>query len=209
MLKPTLVIACGALAREIHYLKKTNGWEHLHLTCIDAALHFRPDLIGDQLRKRIAKYREEYESIYVAYAECGTRGEIDRIIEEEGLERLPGAHCYQFFAGHQAFEKMSEEEPGTFYLTDFLVRHFQRLVVTSLGLDKHPELRDAYFGNYRRVIYLAQENSDKLLQEAKEAAEYLQLEFEYVPTGYGELETSLNARFAETSTDEKNSHSLA
>ena len=195
MVKPTLVIACGALAREIHHLKKINGWDHLHLTCIDAALHFRPELIGEQLRKRIADKRDDYDQIYVAYAECGTRGEIDRIIEEEGLERLPGAHCYQFFAGGQAFAEMSEEEPGTFYLTDFLVRHFERLVVTSLGLDKHPELRDAYFGNYTRVIYLAQESSDKLLQAAKEAAEFLHLEFVHVPTGYGELETSLNVRF--------------
>lgn len=209
MVKPTLVIACGALAREIHHLKKTNGWEHLHLTCIDAALHFRPELIGEQLRRRIADKRADYDQIYVAYAECGTRGEIDQIIEEEGLERLPGAHCYQFFAGGQAFAEMSEAEPGTFYLTDFLVRHFKRLVVTSLGLDRHPELRDAYFGNYTRVIYLAQETSEKLLQAAKDAAEYLQLDFVHVPTGYGELETSLNARFNNSESDEKDTHTLA
>lgn len=205
----TLVIACGALAREINQLKKTNGWEHLELTCIDAALHFHPEKIPAALRERIRENRGQYDDIYIAYAECGTRGEIDNIIEEEGIERLPGAHCYQFFAGEKPFEKMSDEEPGTFYLTDFLVRHFDRLVMRSLGLDKHPELRDMYFGNYKRLIYLAQTKDEKLVQGAKEAAEKLGLKYEQVDTGYGDLEHSLRRKFEGLKDGQKDDHLLA
>ncbi len=205
----TLVIACGALAREINQLKKTNGWEHLALTCIDAALHFYPEKIPAQLRARIRENRDQYDDIYIAYAECGTRGEIDKIIAEEGIERLPGAHCYQFFAGEEAFAQMSDEEPGTFYLTDFLVRHFDRLVMRSLGLDKHPELRDMYFGNYKRVVYLAQTTDEKLVQAAKRAAEVLGLAFEHVHTGYGDLGQSLHRKFDGLKDGEKDNHLLA
>jgi len=205
----TLVIACGALAREINQLKKTNGWEHLELTCIDAALHFYPEKIPAQLRARIRENRDKYDDIYIAYAECGTRGEIDKIIAEEGIERLPGAHCYQFFAGEASFAQMSDDEPGTFYLTDFLVRHFDRLVVRSLGLDRHPELRDMYFGNYKRLIYLAQTTDEALVQAAKEAAKTLGLAYEHVHTGYGELESSLRRKFDGLKDGEKDSHLLA
>ena len=205
----TLVIACGALAREINQLKKINGWEHLDLTCIDAALHFHPEKIGAALRERIQANRDRYADMYIAYAECGSRGEIDKIVEEEGIERLPGAHCYQFFAGEDAFAQMSDEEPGTFYLTDFLVRHFQRLVVRSLGLDRHPELRDAYFGNYKRLIYLAQTQDDELVQGAQEAAKFLGLEYSLVNTGYGELEHSLRRKFEGRKDGEKDNYLLA
>ena len=191
MTRPTLIIACGAIAREINALKNTHGWDHLHMKCIDAKLHFRPELIGDALRERIAEYRDQYDRIYVGYAECGTMGEVDKIIEEEGLERLPGAHCYQFFAGAAEFDAMAEAEPGTFYLTDYLVRHFKSLVVTALGIDRHPELRDAYFGNYKKVVFLSQTHDENLLARAQEAADYLGLEFEHHHSGYGELESSL------------------
>ena len=191
MVKPVLVIACGALAREINELKKTHGWDHLDMKCIDAKLHFRPEKIGAALRGRINEYRDQYEKIYIGYAECGTAGEIDKIIDEEGLERLPGAHCYQFFAGAANFDALAEQEPGTFYLTDFLVRHFKALVVTALKIDKHPELMSEYFGNYKRVVYLAQTHDETLLAAARDAADYLQLDFELVHTGYGELESSL------------------
>lgn len=193
--KSTLVIACGALAREINELKKTNGWEHLELSCIDAALHNRPEKIPDQLRARIRAKRDQYKEIFIAYADCGTRGEIDRIVAEEGVERLPGAHCYQFFAGADVFEKMSADEPGTFYLTDFLSRHFDRLVVQALGLDRHPELRDDYFGNYKRLVYLTQTVDEALLQKANDAAAVLGLEFETLHTGYGDLERTLRRKF--------------
>ncbi len=205
----TLVIACGALAREINQLKKINGWEHLELTCIDAALHFHPEKIAAQLRARIHENRDRYRDIYIAYAECGTRGEIDKIIAEEGIERLPGAHCYQFFAGEESFAQMSEDEPGTFYLTDFLVRHFERLVVRSLGLDRHPELRDAYFGNYTRLIYLSQTSDEALVLAAMEAAKFLGLAFVQVHTGYGDLEHSLRRKFDGLIDGEKDNHLLA
>lgn len=170
MRKSVLVIACAALAREITVLKQTNGWGHLHLKCIDARLHNRPGLIPGRLRDMIRQFKDEYEQIFVAYADCGTGGDIDRVLEEEGLERLPGAHCYQFFAGAERFAALSEQEPGTFYLTDFLARHFERFVVRPLRLDEHPELRDAYFGNYKRVVFLSQTRDEALLHAARKAA---------------------------------------
>lgn len=188
-----LIIACGALAHEIDELKTSNGWKHLHLACLDAKLHHRPERIPDRLRSKIRRYKQEYDHIYVAYADCGTRGEIDRVIAEEGggIERLPGVHCYQFFAGTERFAKLADAEPGTFYLTDFLARHFDKFVIEPLMLDTHPELHDAYFGNYRRVVYLSQTEDESLMQAAIDAANRLGLEFEHVHCGYGELETSL------------------
>ena len=191
MRKPILVIACGALAREIDALKRSYGWEHLHMQCIDARLHLRPALIPDRLRAKIRENKDRYEQIFVAYADCGTSGGIDRVIEEEGIERLPGAHCYQFFAGADRFAALSDAEPGTFYLTDFLTQHFDRLVIRPLQLDSHPELRDAYFGNYRRLVYLSQKTDGDLLRAAQSAADRLALEFEHVHCGYGELETNI------------------
>lgn len=191
MHKPVLVIACGALAREITQLKHSHGWEHLHLQCIDARLHNRPALIPERVREQIRKHRDTYDQIFVAYADCGTGGILDRVLEEEGVERLPGAHCYQFFAGADRFAALSDAEPGTFYLTDFLARHFQRMVIQPLKLDEHPQLRDEYFGNYRRLVFLSQTIDEDLLRAARNAAEHLELEFEHVHCGYGELETSL------------------
>ena len=207
--RPTLVIACGALAREIQQLKKTNGWHHLQLTCIDATLHNRPRLIPDRLRSKIRENRDLYDDIFIAYADCGTGGEIDRIIDEEGIERLPGAHCYQFFAGEDVFDKLAEEEPGTFYLTDFLARHFHRLVVKALGLDRHPELRDSYFCNYKRLVYLSQTTDEELMRAAREAADILGLQFRHVHTAYGDLEKSLRVRFGKRKNGEENDHLLA
>lgn len=188
-----LVIACGALAREIDDLKSAHGWDHLHLACIDAKLHHRPALIPDRLREKIRRNKGKFDHIYVAYADCGTRGEIDRVIEEEGpgIERLPGVHCYQFFAGSERFARMADAEPGTFYLTDFLAEHFDRFVMEPLKINEHPELFDMFFGNYRKVIYLSQLEDERLLQRAKEAAERLELEFEHVHCGYGELEIGI------------------
>lgn len=188
-----LVIACGALAREIDDLKSAHGWDHLHLACIDAKLHHRPALIPDRLREKIRRNKGKYDHIYVAYADCGTRGEIDRVIEEEGpgIERLPGVHCYQFFAGSERFAKIAEQDPGTFYLTDFLAEHFDRFVIEPLKINEHPELFDMYFGNYNRVVFLSQLKDARLLQAAKDAADRLGLEFEHVHCGYGELETGI------------------
>ena len=195
MPEQVLVIACGALAREIDELKRSYGWEHLHLSCLDAKLHHRPGLIPARLREKIRRNKERYDKIYVGYADCGTRGEIDRVIAEEGpgIERLPGVHCYQFFAGADRFAAIADEEPGTFYLTDFLAEHFDRFVIEPLKLDQHPELFDAYFGNYRRVVYLSQTQDDALLAAAQDAAKRLGLDFEHVHCGYGELEVGLRS----------------
>lgn len=206
---PVLVIACGALAREITQLKKLHGWDHLHLQCIDARLHMRPELIPERVREQIRKYRDRYDNIYVAYAECGTKGVLDRVLDEEGVERLPGAHCYQFFAGTDRFAALSDAEPGTFYLTDFLARHFDRMVVGPLKLVEHPELLDAYFGNYRRLVFLSQTTDDGLLQKAKDAAELLTLEFEHVHCGYGDLRTSLKAKLGDEKSGQEDSDLLA
>jgi hypothetical protein len=129
--------------------------------------------------------------VFVAYADCGTGGALDAVLEAHGVERLPGAHCYGFFAGNDAFEVMHEEEPATFYLTDFLARHFDALVVRGLKLDRHPELLPLVFGNYRRLVYLAQTDDAELLERARKAADYLGLAFERRDTGYGELKPSL------------------
>ena len=193
MPEQVLVSACGALGREINDLKKSHGWDHVHLKCIDAMLHNRPALIPDALREKIRRYKDDYDKIYVAYADCGTGGAIDRVLEEEGgdIERLPGAHCYQFYAGASRFSELSDAEPGTFYLTDFLAQHFDRFVIKPLKLNEHPELRDAYFGNYRRLVYLSQTRNEQWLAAARAAAERLELDFEHVHCGYGELETGL------------------
>ena len=196
MAEPVLVIACGALGRELHALRQANGWNHLHIRCIDARLHHRPALIPGRLRQEIDRARASYRQIFVAYADCGTYGEIDRILAAQpDIERLPGLHCYEFFAGAQEFGRLSDEEPGTFYLTDFLARFFDRVVMGALMLDRHPELMESFFGNYRRVVYLAQTRDEELLAKARQAAATLNLDFHHVHCGYGALETSL-AEFA-------------
>lgn len=189
-----LIIACGALAQEIVQLQTLNGWNHLHLKCLDAELHNRPHLIAGKLREKIAQHRNEYNNIFVAYADCGSGGEIDRVLEDENIERLPGAHCYSFFAGEQRFKEISEQELGSFYLTDFLAKHFERLVIKGLKLDQHPELRDQYFGNYTRVVYLSQEDNPSVRSLAKNAALFLGLDFEHEHCGYGDLRTGLESQ---------------
>lgn len=191
MTNSVLIIACGALVREITELKEHYGWDHLHLKCIDAKLHMRPALIAPRLKDMIEKYRDNYSEIFVAYADCGSVGAIDKVLDEAGVERLPGVHCYQFFAGTERFAQMSDEEPGTFYLTDFLARHFDQFVTRPLKFEEHPELRKAYFGNYKKLTLISQKQDDDLIEQARQAAEKLELEFEHVHVGYGELETGL------------------
>lgn len=188
-----LVIACGAIARELVQLKRANHWDHLQIQCLPAELHNRPENIPDAVLSRLAQATEVYDSVFVAYADCGTGGALDRVLAPLGIERIPGAHCYEFFAGADVFRQLSDEQPGSFYLTDFLVRHFDRLVVQSLGLDRHPQLRDAYFGNYRRLVYLAQDETAGLQEQARRQAEFLQLEYEYRFTGLQGLARALPA----------------
>ena len=183
-----LVIGCGALAKELVALTRRAGMPPVDLTCLPATLHNRPERIPDAVRARIRKARDlGYTQLFVAYADCGTGGRLDRVLEEEGVARLEGAHCYEVYAGHAAFAALSEEEPGTFYLTDFLARNFDRLIVRGLGLDRHPELLSAYFGNYRRLVYLAQTDDPELTARARRGARRLGLRFERRAAGYGEL----------------------
>jgi hypothetical protein len=189
--RSTLVIACGALAHEIVALQRLNGWNHLEVTCLPAELHNRPERIPAAVREKIHQNKGRHASIFVAYADCGTGGRLDAVLQEEGVERIPGAHCYEFFAGSAAFAALADAEPGTFYLTDFLAWHFERLIMQGLGIDKHPELLPLYFGNYRRLVYLSQLESPERLADARAAAARLGLEFEHRVTGYGDLEHSL------------------
>jgi len=185
-----LVIACGALAREIVSLQR-GPLSHIDVTCLPAELHNRPQRIPGEMRRKIAENREKYDEILCLYGDCGTGGELDRVLAEEGIERIPGAHCYEFYAGSADFAALAEEEPGTFFLTDFLVRHFDRLVIEGLGLDRFPQLRDDYFGHYRRVVYLAQFDDEELTDKAKAAADRLGLAFERRFTGLGGLKQFL------------------
>ena len=187
-----LVIGCGALARELVALTRSAGLPEVDLTCLPAALHNRPERIPEAVRARIRKARAAgRDQLFVAYADCGTGGMLDRVLEEEGVARLEGAHCYEIYAGRAAFAAMSDEEPGTFYLTDFLARNFERLVIRGLGLDRHPELLPLYFGNYKRVVYLAQTDDSALTALARRGARHLGLRFERRFTGHGELRPAI------------------
>ena len=192
--RSTLLIACGALAREILALINAHGWGHMALTCLPAQYHNRPGKIPEAVRAKIRENRGRYDRILVVYGDCGTGGRLDEVLEEEGVERIPGPHCYQFYAGTADFTALAEAEPGSFFLTDYLVRHFDRLIIEGLGLDRHPELRDDYFGNYRKLVYLAQIEDPELRRRAETAAEQLGLAFEYRVTGYGELAQFLAAK---------------
>jgi hypothetical protein len=186
-----LVIACGALAREITALMRVNGWSAVDVTCLPPELHNRPERIPASVANAIRAARARYQRIFVAYADCGTGGELDRVLAAEQVERLPGAHCYEFFATSAAFASLHDAEPGTFYLTDFLVRHYERLVKVGLGLDRHPELANEYFRNYRRVVYLVQAPDEQLKRQAADIATSLGLAYEERQTGYGDLATKL------------------
>ena len=187
----TLLIACGALAREVLALIRLNGWRHMELACLPAHLHNRPQRIPAAVRAKIRAMRREYERIFVLYGDCGTGGALDRVLADEGVERIPGPHCYAFYSGVDAFLARADAEPTCFYLTDYLARHFERLVIEGLGLDRHPELLPLYFGNYEKLVYLAQLSDPQLEQQAEAAAVRLGLAYEHRPTGYGGLQDFL------------------
>jgi hypothetical protein len=188
-----LVIACGALAREILALKRLNGWEHLDLTCLPAKLHLWPDRIPAAVEAAVAEARPRYGRIFVAYADCGTGGLLQARCAALGVEMIAGPHCYSFFDGNDAFAERAEEEMTAFFLTDFLVRQFDAFVWKPMGLDRHPELRDMLFGNYEKLIYLAQTENPALDAAAQEAAGRLGLAYERRFTGYGDLAGALAA----------------
>jgi len=189
-----VVIGCGALAREL--LALTKGVPGVKVLGVDARLHMRPALIAGAVERRIAEARETYGldiGIFVAYADCGTGGTLDAVLEREGVQRIAGAHCYEFYAGAGAYAALQEEELGTFYLTDFLARQFETIVLVGLGLDRHPELLPDYFGSYRRLVYLAQTDDPDLTAKARAAADRLGLDFERRATGFGDLAPTIQA----------------
>ena len=194
-----LVIACGALAREVLALRL----EHIDVACLPAQLHNHPNRIPEAMRAKIRASRAAYDEILCLYGDCGTGGELDRVLKEEGVRRIEGAHCYAFYAGEEVFSDLADEEPGTFYLTDFLVRHFDALVIKGLGLDRFPQLRDDYFGNYRRVVHLAQFDDPGAAAKAKAAADRLGLAYERRFTGLGGIRAFLDGATAESKTREK------
>jgi hypothetical protein len=186
------VIACGAIAREVLAIKQMNGLDHLELECLPAIWHVYPEKIAPAMRQKIAEARAEgIKRIFIGYAECGTQGQLDKICEEEGVERIAGPHCYSFFSGNEKFLAECENEFTAFYLTDLITRQFEAFVIEPLKLDKHPELRDMVFGNYTKIVYLAQIEDPMLQAKAKWAADYLKLEYEYRYTGYGDLTPAL------------------
>ncbi|MEP0964255.1 MAG: DUF1638 domain-containing protein [Roseobacter sp.] len=186
-----LIIACGALAREILDLKAANNWTHLDLTCLPANYHLFPEKITNAVRDAVAKHAPQYEDIFVAYADCGTGGLLQATCADLGVEMIAGPHCYSFFEGNNRFADITEQEITTFYLTDFLVRQFEAFIIKPMGLDRHPELRDMYFAHYEKLVYQAQTDDPKLTEKANECAARLGLTFERRYTGYGDLSAAL------------------
>jgi len=187
-----LLIACGALAREILALKAANGWDHLDLTCLPANLHLWPERITAAVVEAVEKHRDAYAGIYVVYADCGTGGQLAAKCAEMGVALVPGPHCYAFFEGNDTFAAHAESEITAFYLTDFLVRQFEAFVWRPMGFDKHPSLIPMMLGNYEKLVYLAQTEDAELDAKAAAAAARLGLRYERRFTGYGDLAAELS-----------------
>ncbi len=188
-----LLIACGALAREIIQIIELNRWQHLDVACLPAKLHNEPKKIPDAVREKIRANRDKYDIIRIVYADCGTGGLLDAVCAEEGVERIEGPHCYSFFSGNAVFEARGDADMTSFFLTDYLVRHFEKLVWEGFGLDRHADMRDMLFGNYEKVVYLAQIEDAELESAAQAIAKRLSLDYEYRFTGMGDLETFMAA----------------
>lgn len=189
----TLLIACGALAREVVDVIRLNGWTHFSVTCLPAIWHNTPNKIPEGVRRKIDEARGNYDRILVLYGDCGSGGLLDRVLEEEGVERIDGPHCYAFYSGVEDFLAEADADPTCFYLTDYLARHFDRLIIEGLGIDRHPELLPTYFGNYTTLVYLAQTEDAGLEAKAAAAADRLGLTYRYHFTGYGELGSFIQA----------------
>jgi len=181
----TLLICCGAIAREVLAVIRENGWSHMEVQCLPAKLHNDPSRLPEGVRAKIREGRKTHDRVMVLYSDCGTGGKMDRVLEEEGIDSIGGSHCYEIFAGSEGFQQMMADEPGTFFVTDFLARSFEKLVFKGLGLDRFPKLRDVYFGKYKKLVYLAQTENAETRARAEAAAEMIGLEFEIRFTGYG------------------------
>jgi hypothetical protein len=175
-------------------LIERNHWTAFDVQCLPAKWHNTPQFIVPAVREKIRSQRDKYKSIFVLYGDCGTGGLLDKMLEEEGVERIDGPHCYAFYSGNPEFAAKADDEFTAFYLTDYLARHFDKLIWAGLGLNRHPELLSSYFGNYTKVIYLAQTHDEQLVENGRKAAERLGLAYEYRFTGYGELETDMASR---------------
>ncbi|MGI9622439.1 MAG: DUF1638 domain-containing protein [Acidimicrobiales bacterium] len=186
-----LILACGALARELLDIARLNDLEGVTVECLPAALHNTPTEIPGAVAERLETVRGDYDRILLGYADCGTGGYLDTLCRNEGIEMLPGAHCYQFFAGIERFDAIHNNDPTAFYLTDYLAKHFKRLIMGGLGIDAHPELRNMYFGNYTKLIYLAQTDDAEIEAKAREAADLLGLRYSRIDTGFGDLEDAV------------------
>lgn len=208
IMRPLLIIACGALAREVGWVIKANGIDGVDLTCLPAEFHNYPDRITPAMADKIDANADKYERIVALYADCGTGGQLDTMLAEKNVERIGGPHCYAFYAGDDVFETMHEDEIGTLYLTDYLVRFFDRLIIKGLGIDRHPELRDAYFGNYTRLMYLAQTEDNTLIGKARDAATTLGLKYAYRFTGYGGLGDFITEQTKKGPKDANGNHRL-
>ena len=183
----TLFITCGAIAREVIAIKTLNKFSNVEVSCLPASWHNSPEKITPAIKKKIRTATTKFTRIFVLYGDCCSRGELDKLIEEEGVTRIPGPHCYEFFMGREEFEEAHADEPGCFYLTDYLARHFDRVVLKGLGMDRFPELLFEYFKNYKKLIYIAQTDDSSLELKARKAADRLGLEYERRIRGYGEL----------------------
>ena len=187
-----LIIACGAIAREVSAVARSNGWQNIKISQIPAELHNRPEQIPAAVEKRLQGFAGEYEHVFVGFADCGTGGRLDTMLKKYDVQRLQGAHCYEFFAGTEAFNALAEVELGTFYLTDYLAKNFELLLMQGMGLRDKPKLIPLMFGHYKKLVYLAQDDSRKLDHFAETAAQDLGLSYEKIVTGYGQLATELN-----------------
>lgn len=187
MKETVLLLSCGALAKELVEIVRLNEWRHMKIQCLPPELHNQPNELPSAVRAQLERHNGSYEHIFVVYGDCGTGGKLDAVLQEFGAERLTGVHCYEFFSGSVAFRAIAEAEAGSYYVTDFLARHFERIVIQGLGLDTRPELKDLYFGNYRRLVYLSQTDDPQLLERAKAHAAYLGLRFEHHHTGLDQI----------------------
>ena len=182
-----LIIACGAIAREVSAVARSNGWQNIKISQIPAELHNRPEQIPAAVEKRLQDFAGEYKHVFVGFADCGTGGRLDAVLKKYEVQRLHGAHCYEFFAGKDVFEKLSEDEIGTFYLTDYLVKNFNRIMIKGLGLDKYPELFETYFQHYKKLVYLAQTENEQWKKDAEQYAKDFGFDYEYRLVGTGSL----------------------
>ncbi len=188
----TALLICGALGPEVKAIADRRHWD-VEVHGLSAYLHLYPARIVSEVDRRLQELSERHQRVVVVYGDCGTAGRLDPVLERHGAVRVAGPHCYEMFAGGAAFERLAEERPATYFLTDWLVRNFDRAVVRGLGLDRHPDLKEIYFGNYEQVLYLRQAPLARLLERAREIASYLGLPLEVTEAGLGELETRLAA----------------